>query len=181
MKLNKAITSAGVEYFVNDDELFAIINGQKFHFNNLPSLEKEARQAELDGDIHAKAALKNWGLAGDDALEQFLKCTRGAFNQTADYINHQPTDQEYWDCGQHGRCPYEGKICKTMLVGEERLSFHEIALIRLLIAGLSDKQIADQMHISYQTVTTHMSNIRRKLNCATRTDIAVWALQKGIC
>lgn len=178
--LNKAITGIGVEYFVANDELFAFVNGTRMHWNNIPNLEKESRQAELDNDPHAKAALIKWGLEGDEALKQFVICTRGAFNHTPDYIDNISSDQEYYNCGEHGRCPYEGKICKTLLIGDEKLSFHEIQIIRLIAAGLSDKMIAEQLHISYHTVTTHLSNIRRKLGCMTRLDIAVWAIKRGI-
>jgi DNA-binding CsgD family transcriptional regulator len=181
MKLNKALTGIGIEYFVVNDELFAFINGTRMHWRDVPGFEKEARRLELDQDPHAMAALKQWGLNEDEALKQFIVCTRGAFNQTPDVVNSVAVDQEYFDCGQHGSCPFEGKICKTIRLGEETLSFHEIAIIRLVVAGLSDKQIADQLNISYHTVTTHMQNIRRKTGRGTRVEVAVWALERGLC
>ncbi|HBZ67555.1 MAG TPA: hypothetical protein DEO70_12025 [Bacteroidales bacterium] len=181
MKLNKAITGTGIEYFVVNDELFAIINGTRMHWSDIPGIEKDSRKIELDNDPHAKAALKKWGLNDDEALKQFIICTKGAFNQTPDVINSVSADQEYFDCGQHGTCPFEGQICKTITLGEETLSFHEITIIRLIVAGLSDKQIAGQLNISYHTVTTHMQNIRRKTHHGTRVEVAVWALERGLC
>jgi NarL family two-component system response regulator LiaR len=45
---------------------------------------------------------------------------------------------------------------------------------------MGNQQIADQLIISEATVRTHVSNILSKLHLASRTQAALYALQKGL-
>ena len=44
----------------------------------------------------------------------------------------------------------------------------------LIAAGKSNKEIAEALTISEHTVETHVGNILRKLDVASRTEAAVW-------
>lgn len=46
--------------------------------------------------------------------------------------------------------------------------------------GLSNSQIADTLCVSERTVEAHMGNILSKLQFSSRTQVATWALQKGL-
>lgn len=180
MQVNPAILGKGIEFFVQNDELFAIVNGTTHPWHEVPEWVKAEQQQLLDADIQAQASLKKWGLDGDDALQQFTICTKGAFNHTPDLMCGEDSDEECFDCGHRGQCPYEGHLCKAIKCGEWVLGFREIQVIRLITNGLLDKQIADVLCISINTVTSHVANIRTKTGQPTRTAIAVWALEKGI-
>lgn len=179
MPINPAILGHGVEFFVSSDELFAIVNGHTYTWHECPGWVKQELALELEADAHALAALTNWGLEGDAQLRQFAVCRKGSFNQTPDLGEHP--DSEYYDCGNRGKCPYEGKICQTIKLSEGMvIGFREIQVLRLIIAGLLDKEIACKMDISVNTVTTHVQNLLNKTNQHTRTALAVWALKRGI-
>ena len=50
------------------------------------------------------------------------------------------------------------------------LSERELAILRALSDGLSNKQIAKQLWVAEQTVKFHLTNIYRKLGVSTRTE-----------
>lgn len=60
------------------------------------------------------------------------------------------------------------------------LTERELDVLKLIANGLSNSQIADQLIISENTVKGHVSNILSKLHLADRTQVAVYAWQKGI-
>ena len=49
-----------------------------------------------------------------------------------------------------------------------------------MAGGLTNKQIADAMHISYETVKEHVQHLLRKFGLTDRTQAAVWAVRKGL-
>jgi DNA-binding NarL/FixJ family response regulator len=53
-----------------------------------------------------------------------------------------------------------------------RLSPQEARVAMLLAAGHQDKEIAAQLHVSLNTVKTHVKNILRKLNVRSRWEVA---------
>ena len=60
------------------------------------------------------------------------------------------------------------------------LTRRESEVLRQLALGLSNKEIAQALEISYETVKEHVQHILRKLGVADRTQAAVWAVRKGI-
>lgn len=56
------------------------------------------------------------------------------------------------------------------------LSEREKDVIRCLVQGLSNKQIADQLCISINTVTTHRRNIARKLQIHSPAGLTIYAI-----
>ncbi|MGB7096671.1 MAG: response regulator transcription factor [Anaerolineales bacterium] len=60
------------------------------------------------------------------------------------------------------------------------LSDREMEVLRLIAAGSSNAEIAEQLVISEKTVKGHVSNILSKLHLADRTQAAVYAWREGI-
>jgi NarL family two-component system response regulator LiaR len=60
------------------------------------------------------------------------------------------------------------------------LTDREQEVLRLIANGLSNSEIAGKLVISENTVKGHVSNILSKLHLADRTQVAVFAWQKGI-
>lgn len=61
----------------------------------------------------------------------------------------------------------------------ERPSEREMDVLRLVIHGLSNREIAQQMSISPRTVQGHLANVFDKLNVTNRTEAALLALKLG--
>jgi DNA-binding NarL/FixJ family response regulator len=60
------------------------------------------------------------------------------------------------------------------------LTRREGEVLKQLALGLSNKEIAQSLEISYETVKEHVQHILRKLGVADRTQAAVWAVRKGL-
>jgi DNA-binding NarL/FixJ family response regulator len=73
--------------------------------------------------------------------------------------------------------PQPGNSDRT---GHPALSARELDVLRLLAAGKSNAQIADELVISQNTVIRHVSNIFAKTGAANRTEAAVYAKDHGI-
>jgi DNA-binding NarL/FixJ family response regulator len=60
------------------------------------------------------------------------------------------------------------------------LTPRETQTLRLVAMGLSNKEIADALEISVETVKEHVQNMLRKISLGDRTQAAVWAIRHGI-
>ncbi|MDZ5698736.1 helix-turn-helix transcriptional regulator [Chelativorans sp. M5D2P16] len=57
------------------------------------------------------------------------------------------------------------------------LSARELQVLRLVASGKTNKQIANDLHLSGKTVDRHVSNIFNKLDVPTRTAATAWAYE----
>jgi DNA-binding CsgD family transcriptional regulator/pimeloyl-ACP methyl ester carboxylesterase len=64
--------------------------------------------------------------------------------------------------------------------GSSNLSGRELEVLRLLASGRSNRQIADELVISVNTVNRHVSNVFDKTGVANRTEASVYARDHGI-
>jgi len=63
---------------------------------------------------------------------------------------------------------------------EVPLTQRESEVLRQLAYGLTNKEIAQALHISYETVKEHVQHILRKIGVSDRTQAAVWAVRKEL-
>lgn len=60
------------------------------------------------------------------------------------------------------------------------LTKREIEVLKLLVEGLFNKEIAYKLNISERTVKNHVSNIFKKINASDRTQAAVFAIKNNL-
>ncbi len=77
--------------------------------------------------------------------------------------------------GSNGTAPGGGK-------GRERspLSTREREIVALVAQGYKNKEMAEKMFISEQTVKNHLHNIFDKLGVSDRLELALYAIHKGL-
>lgn len=63
---------------------------------------------------------------------------------------------------------------------EVPLAQRESEVLRHLASGLTNKQIAEALQVSYETVKEHVQHVLRKIGVSDRTQAAVWAVRKGL-
>jgi two-component system NarL family response regulator len=63
---------------------------------------------------------------------------------------------------------------------ESRLTVREIDVLRLVVKGLSNREIAHDLFISQNTVKNHVRNILEKLHVRTRTEAATLAMRERL-
>ncbi|XGV94808.1 MAG: response regulator transcription factor [Leptolyngbya sp. BL-A-14] len=61
-----------------------------------------------------------------------------------------------------------------------QLSERELEVLKLLVEGHSNPEIATALYLSTNTIKTHVRNIMNQLGVERRTQIAVRALQLGL-
>jgi DNA-binding NarL/FixJ family response regulator len=64
--------------------------------------------------------------------------------------------------------------------GRKELSEREIEVVTLVASGNRNKEIANKLFISEQTVKTHLSNIFQKLEVNDRLELALYAMRNGL-
>jgi two-component system response regulator NreC len=62
----------------------------------------------------------------------------------------------------------------------EALTPRELDILRFLVRGYTNRQIADELQISVRTVETHRANLMEKLNLHSRVDLVRYAAAHGL-
>ncbi|MHB1125403.1 MAG: response regulator [Bacillota bacterium] len=73
-----------------------------------------------------------------------------------------------------------GKKTASGSSSKDKLSQREIEVMKLVVQGLSNREIGNQMVISESTVKNHLHNILKKLNLSNRVQLVHYALQEGM-
>ena len=60
------------------------------------------------------------------------------------------------------------------------LTEREVEVLRLIAAGKTDREIAEELFISFRTVGNHVRNILNKTNTANRTEATAFAVREGL-
>ena len=76
------------------------------------------------------------------------------------------------DATTHTNC----ECCTT----DVTLTHRELEVLRQMVRGLTNKQIAETLKISTETVKEHVRHLLRKLEVSDRTQAAVWAVRHGL-
>ncbi len=82
----------------------------------------------------------------------------------------------------NGESPVSSKAAAALVAArvetrnpEPDLSAREREVLALVVEGLANKQIAQQLRISEKTVKAHLTSIFQRLGVADRTQAALWA------
>ena len=60
------------------------------------------------------------------------------------------------------------------------LTKREIEVLRLMVDGATNRDIAKDLKISYETIKEHVQHVLRKVGVTDRTQAAVWAVRNGV-
>jgi DNA-binding CsgD family transcriptional regulator/N-acetylneuraminic acid mutarotase len=66
------------------------------------------------------------------------------------------------------------------MTGESALSEREIEILGLVAEGLTNREIAQRLSISHNTVKVHLSNVFDKIGVSSRTEATVYAIEHRI-
>jgi DNA-binding NarL/FixJ family response regulator len=88
-----------------------------------------------------------------------------------------------------GGAPMNAQVARRVLAlfsrmagpkGEHDLTQREKEVLHLLVEGLSKKQIAEELVVSFYTIETHIKNIYEKLHVHTRSGVVAKALRERL-
>jgi DNA-binding CsgD family transcriptional regulator len=173
----------GVEFFAekNTIDVRCINNGTIYNsFNEFPEWIKDKLSEDLSSNLTAIKALKKLkGVSPDDYLKHYTFCKYGGLDPNPDIdVNGVMGESEYFECGFRGKCKAEGKLCCTIKVKNGHLTKREIEVVKKITRA--NKIIADLLHMTESTVTTHIQKIMKKTGCKNRGEIIFYGTKKGI-
>ena len=81
-----------------------------------------------------------------------------------------------------GQTPVSSEVGAKLAgrLGYEQLSDREMEVLRLLVRGLSNQEIAGALFIAESTVKFHVNHVLSKLNVGDRTQAVIVALKRGL-
>ena len=59
---------------------------------------------------------------------------------------------------------------------EKKLTTREIEVAKHVIAGLSNKEVADRLFVAVKTIKFHLTSIYNKVNVPSRSKLTAWAV-----
>lgn len=82
-------------------------------------------------------------------------------------------------------CLKVSDMLSDFLIKEQETSLHTLSeretdVLKLIVKGLKNKEIAEKLFISIHTVVTHRKNITEKLNIKSTSGLTVYAVMKKI-
>ncbi len=81
-----------------------------------------------------------------------------------------------------GQTPVSSEVGAKLAgrIGYEELSDRELQVLRLIVKGMSNHEIAGTLFIAESTVKFHVNHILSKLNAVDRTQAVITALKRGL-
>ncbi len=95
-----------------------------------------------------------------------------------DSVHRVAQGESLWSREDLRRAGSVGRL--TDAGADVQLTRRESEVIVKMVEGLTNKQIAQSLAISYETVKEHVQHILRKLGVTDRTQAAVWAVRHGL-
>jgi predicted ATPase/DNA-binding CsgD family transcriptional regulator len=119
---------------------------------------------------------------------------QAAFERTLAEIREklgEELSEVLWDEGRRLNVEQAIKVAHSLEPGNKakheeiggslfHLTNRERDVLRLIVEGKTDQAIADELFISYRTVTTHVTNLLNKLGANSRTEAAAIAIRKNL-
>ncbi len=147
-----------------------LVRSIKSDFPNVKVIVMDLAPTETDILLFVRAGVSGFVLKGA-TTEDFLRTIR-AVSRGKKVLPHLMTESLFSQIVEQA---VNGKI--TSRVKEAvRMTRRERQVISLIAEGLSNKEIADNLHLSTYTVKSHVHNILEKLLLRSRVQIAKYAL-----
>jgi DNA-binding CsgD family transcriptional regulator len=108
-------------------------------------------------------------LAGQAAIRTSDRRAMTALLDCARMLQGKPTGRKG---AAHPDGPQTDEVAQAYVApNESRLSDREQEVADLVLAGMTYKQVGDQLFISAKTVEHHVARMRQRLNCANRSEL----------
>lgn len=161
-----------IEFFYHDNQLKAIQNGNIKNFSELSFATIQVLKEEINRSKEVKLALHDFHPTSEmKRIEQFAMCRFGGLDFQGDIRNGELQDGEYWPCPNHGKCQFEGILCKLPLVNGKRLTKQEVDLIKLSSTDKTNDVIAEDLGIPLGTFHQLKHKLYEKFFVQTKQEL----------
>ncbi len=104
----------------------------------------------------------------------------GPSEELVDAIRTAATGEMIWTKETMRRASSALSTPRANMSVEFALTMRECEVLEKVTKGFTNKQIAAELGISYETVKEHVQHVLRKIGVADRTQAAVWAIRSGL-
>ena len=56
----------------------------------------------------------------------------------------------------------------------------ELVVVKLVVKGMTNREIAEHLNVAQRTVETHVHNMLAKIDLNNRTELACWAIKSNL-
>jgi DNA-binding CsgD family transcriptional regulator len=139
------------------------------------------REAPLLWQIHRSLGQVYRRLKREEQAQGEWAAAREIIGQLAATIEEEAL-REHFSQTALGSLPQEKPLLARRATASQfgGLTERERQVATLIAQGRSNREIAETLVISYRTVETHIANIMFKLSCTARSQVAAWAVEKGL-
>ncbi|QBQ41185.1 response regulator transcription factor [Sphingobacterium psychroaquaticum] len=179
-KIIAGLIDDGAEFFKNEGKLYCVHARQTHEWPNFPDKVVSLIEADMLKHPEALRALSEWeNLLPEDHMYRYIVCRFGGIDDEPDInLEGKIAHKEYFECGLRGKCRFEGKLCCSIKAEYGMLTKMELEVLKC--SSLGYKEIGERLFISVETVSTHMQNLRLKTGLKNSTQLAIYAMQKGV-
>lgn len=166
---------------VHDDHAYCIHQGTTVRVCNAPDFIKLAIVNDMICYPDKVKMLQSAGyLEFDILIEKYARCMSGALDNDPDIVDGVFLNHEYWLCPTRNTCTMQ--ICNPLTVGprNQELTPKEIEHLTLISQGLYNKEIADRLNCSEETVKVHHKSIYEKTGLSNKAELTLLAYQKNL-
>lgn len=152
-------------------------------FEDWPYKIKGLFEEALKKDIKAQHALTVLGITEkDDRIKKYAYCKNGGFDNKPDFSSENIHNPEYFNCELRSNCPAKAQkhLCGCYKATNGTLFPREIEVIKLIAEDLLDKQIADRLNVSVNTISSQRASVLKKIGAESKAGIAAFAIENGI-
>lgn len=164
-----------IEYYTVNGEVFFLKDRTAHPFDDLLCADADALRRDLERHPEALQAIERLISDPIEQLRQYAACRYGRLNETPDFVNGRSNDLETPRPGCELTCRFDCKLCHNLTAQYGNLTHAELEVARL-VPDHSDKEIADKLHVSPNTVITHLAHVREKIGTHHRTGIMSWLI-----
>lgn len=170
-----------VELFTVESKMNFINSGKVEPIVNLPFGIRQLTSEEIKKDPMVASALQVMHPNSEFKQQnQFLQCRFGGLDFTADIINNQFGEPDYWDCPKRATCQFNGIICKSPTYNKASISPLEIKFMKLLPTNLTNETISAELDLAFGSFHKFKQALYAKLGVQTKQEVALIAKSLNI-
>lgn len=174
--MNSILNANSIEYFTDNGEVFFIKNRYVHPFDELSGADATALRVDMESQPAVVKSIESVITDPIEQLRQYAACRYGKLNNTPDFINGKHFDNEAPVTECRSTCRFNCTLCATTATAIYGAPTKKEIQVAKLIPGRTDKEIAQVLQVSTNTVISHLSHLREKTGVHNRSGLMLWAM-----
>lgn len=178
--VSRALNGKAAEFFIDNEEVYCIHNGNIYSFPEIPLGLLLIVEKELKRNIKAIRILESFGIKDrNEQLRFFIAARNGTLCMISPDIDENGVmqDPEYLITDNEPLSYLNKALCEGFTLKHGKLTAREMEVLKLIGAGLLDKEICAELGISKETLRHHKDSLYRKAGRERKASLAILAYQ----